>query len=122
MIQRATVLLLAGVLLAGCRGETVPNGAWGGDHVVLAVSDRGPGVSPGEEARVFEKFYRGAAASTNDGGMGLGLTICRAVAEAHGGSIRVANRAGGGLCVTTSLPRVRRLTRAEPALHGAEAG
>jgi hypothetical protein len=41
MIQRATVLVLAGVLLSGCRGETVPNGAWGGDHVVLTVTDNG---------------------------------------------------------------------------------
>jgi len=41
MIQRAAVLVLAGVLLVGCRGETVPNGAWGGDHVVLTVTDNG---------------------------------------------------------------------------------
>jgi len=41
MIQRVSMLLLAGDLLAGCRGETVPNGAWGGDHVVLTVTDNG---------------------------------------------------------------------------------
>jgi len=41
MIQRVSMLLLAGVLLAGCREETVPNGAWGGDHVVLTVTDNG---------------------------------------------------------------------------------
>ena len=41
MIQRATVLVLAGVLLSGCRSESVPNGAWGGDHVVLTVTDNG---------------------------------------------------------------------------------
>jgi hypothetical protein len=41
MIQRATVLVLAGVLLSGCRNESVPNGAWGGDHVVLTVTDNG---------------------------------------------------------------------------------
>jgi hypothetical protein len=41
MIQRATVLVLAGVLLSGCRDDSVPNGAWGGDHAVLTVSDNG---------------------------------------------------------------------------------
>jgi two-component system sensor histidine kinase KdpD len=75
------------------------------DRVVLEVSDRGPGVSPGDEQRMFERFYRGAAASASDGGLGLGLTICQAVAQAHGGSIRARNRPAGGLCVTTTLPR-----------------
>jgi hypothetical protein len=41
MIQRTMVLVLAGVLLAGCRGERVPNGTWGGDHAVLTVTDNG---------------------------------------------------------------------------------
>jgi hypothetical protein len=41
MIQRATVLVLAGVLLAGCRDDSVPNGVWGGDHAVLTVTDNG---------------------------------------------------------------------------------
>ena len=41
MIQRATVLVLAGVLLSGCRDQRVPNGAWGGDHAVLTVTDNG---------------------------------------------------------------------------------
>jgi hypothetical protein len=41
---RATSVLLAGLLLAGCRGESVPNGAWGGDHVVLTVTDNGGSV------------------------------------------------------------------------------
>lgn len=41
MTQRAAVLILTGFLLAGCRGERVPNGAWGGDHVALTVTDNG---------------------------------------------------------------------------------
>ena len=44
MTQRTTAVLLACVLLAGCRGDAVPNGAWGGDHVVLTVSDNGARV------------------------------------------------------------------------------
>lgn len=41
MIHRTTLLVLAGVLLSGCRGELVPNGAWGGEHVMLTVNDNG---------------------------------------------------------------------------------
>jgi hypothetical protein len=41
MVQRAAVLILAGLLVAGCRGERVPNGTWGGEHVVLTVTDNG---------------------------------------------------------------------------------
>ena len=41
MIQRTTSLFLAGILLCGCRGERVPNGSWGADHVVLTVTDNG---------------------------------------------------------------------------------
>jgi hypothetical protein len=41
MIQRMTFLVLAAVLLSGCRGESVPNGSWGDDHVVLTVTDNG---------------------------------------------------------------------------------
>jgi K+-sensing histidine kinase KdpD len=75
------------------------------DFVHVSVADRGPGVARGDERRIFEKFYRGARVGRADGGMGLGLTICRAIAGAHGGTIAAANRPGGGLVVTTALPR-----------------
>jgi two-component system sensor histidine kinase KdpD len=68
----------------------------------LEVADRGPGLAPGEEARIFEKFQRGARAGA--GGVGLGLAICRGIAEAHGGSIRAENRPGGGAVFRLSLP------------------
>jgi len=67
------------------------------------VADRGPGFAPGEEQHVFEKFYRGAAASGRPGA-GLGLTICRGIAEAHGGRIEAANRPEGGAVFTVWLP------------------
>jgi len=89
----------------------------GDDCVALDISDRGPGVAPGDETRVFEKFYRGASAKADDGGMGLGLTICRAIAEAHGGTIEAANRPGGGLCVTTMLPHMPEPASADPAFE-----
>ncbi len=70
-----------------------------GDSVTVEVADRGPGLPPGDLERVFEKFYHGAP-----GGAGLGLAICRAVVEAHGGSISAANREGGGAVFRFTLP------------------
>src|SRR5207249_2683252 len=60
--------------------------AAGPSEVAVEVMDRGPGIEPGEEERLFEKFYRGAQGA-DPGGMGLGLAICRAIVVAHGGTI-----------------------------------
>jgi two-component system sensor histidine kinase KdpD len=73
-----------------------------GDDLVLEVRDRGPGLVPGEEQRVFEKFYRGA--SKGIGGAGLGLAICRAIVQAHQGEIAAYNRPGGGAVFRIRLP------------------
>jgi two-component system sensor histidine kinase KdpD len=70
----------------------------------LDMSDRGPGIASSERDKVFEKFYRGQAARRNDGGTGLGLTICRAVARAHDGDVSILPRPGGGNIVRFSLP------------------
>jgi two-component system sensor histidine kinase KdpD len=74
------------------------------EAVRMWVSDRGPGLAPGDEQRVFEKFYR----ATSEGGpvgVGLGLTICKAVVEAHGGRIWAENRAEGGARFCFELPQ-----------------
>jgi len=59
------------------------------------VADNGPGIKPGDEERLFEKFYRSQQRSGS--GAGLGLAICRGIVELHGGTIRAANRAGGAV-------------------------
>ena len=69
----------------------------------FSVSDKGPGLRPGEEQRAFEKFYRGPDA-TDRNGTGLGLAICKGIVEAHGGRIEGANRNGGGAEFTAWLP------------------
>ncbi len=69
----------------------------------VTVADRGPGLPPGEEAQVFEKFYRGEG-SHRSGGVGLGLAICKGIVEAHGGRIRAMNRPGGGAILWFALP------------------
>lgn len=73
-----------------------------GQEVVVEVADRGPGLPPGDEERIFDKFYR--ARLTTASGVGLGLSICRAVIEAHGGRIWAENRAGGGAVFRFTLP------------------
>jgi two-component system sensor histidine kinase KdpD len=90
-----------------------------GNQVLVRVQDRGPGVLPGERSRVFDKFYRGASVASADGGIGLGLTICRAIVTAHGGTITLAEREGGGASVEFTLPALS-LAR-EPLAAGSAA-
>lgn len=71
--------------------------------VTITVADRGPGIPAGELEAIFEKFRRSPSGS-HAGGTGLGLAICRAIALLHGGTIRAANRAGGGALFTLTLP------------------
>ena len=79
----------------------------------LSVSDRGPGFRPGDEDRLFEKFHRGTP-EKGPGGAGLGLAICRAVVEAHGGTIRAENLKGGGAAFRVALPQPDEAPRIEP--------
>jgi len=74
-------------------------------HAEIKVLDRGPGVPRGSEEKVFEKFYR-AHDSLSSGiqGSGLGLTIARQIARAHGGDVVYEPREGGGSCFILRLP------------------
>lgn len=71
------------------------------ERLWVEVSDRGPGLPPGEEERVFEKFRRYSA---GDGGAGLGLAIARGVVQAHGGTMTARNLPEGGAAFRFSLP------------------
>ncbi len=73
-----------------------------GDRVGIDVADRGPGIAAGMEERVFERFQRGAPGGVP--GVGLGLAISRAIAEAHGGALEARNRRSGGARFQVSLP------------------
>jgi K+-sensing histidine kinase KdpD len=91
----------------GSAVEISARAAAGDGALVIEVADRGPGIAPGEESRLFEKFFRGRtpdpAGSTS---AGLGLAICRGVMSAHGGTIAAANRPGGGAVFRMTLPIV----------------
>ncbi len=73
--------------------------------VEIAVWDTGEGIAPQDLDRIFERFYRAQASPGAAGrGSGLGLTIVEAVVRAHGGSVQVDSRAGGGTIFTVRLP------------------
>jgi two-component system OmpR family sensor kinase len=78
-----------------------------GNDVVLEVADTGPGLSPEQAERVFERFYRADASRTRGrGGSGLGLSIVAALTAAHGGTVDVDTEPGRGATFRVVLPAV----------------
>jgi two-component system sensor histidine kinase KdpD len=81
-----------------------------GEQVLLAVRDRGPGIAPAWRERVFDVFQRGATAphdpalESGRAGAGVGLAVCRAIARAHGGELRLRARGHGGCAFECWLP------------------
>jgi PAS domain S-box-containing protein len=81
-----------------------PDGA-AGSWVTCAVRDTGPGIAPEEQARLFERFYRGAAARQSRApGTGLGLAICQEILSRHGGSITLESIVGRGSTFVMWIP------------------
>jgi two-component system sensor histidine kinase KdpD len=74
-----------------------------GQVVRIYVDDEGPGLPPGESARLFDKFHRGSEEGAV-AGVGLGLAICRSIIRAHGGTIEAHQRPGGGARFELTLP------------------
>ena len=86
------------------RGSEITlRGSTAGDHVLVEVLDRGPGIEPGSEADIFCRFVRRRPA-TDRAGTGLGLAICAAVVRLHGGQIGVENRPDGGARFWFTIP------------------
>jgi len=76
-----------------------------GDLAEIAISDRGPGITAAEQARIFDRFYRtDEGRSRKNGGAGLGLSIAKWAIEVHAGSIGVLPRPDGGNCFYVRLP------------------
>ena len=68
-----------------------------GRHAVIRIEDDGPGIPQGDIARLMEPFSRGETSRNREtGGSGLGLTLARAIAEQHGGTVKLENRRGPG--------------------------
>jgi two-component system, OmpR family, phosphate regulon sensor histidine kinase PhoR len=76
-----------------------------GGALLLGVEDRGAGIAPGEQAKIFQKFVRGAEARrAGTPGVGVGLALVKRIAEAHGGSVTLASEPGRGSTFTLVLP------------------
>jgi signal transduction histidine kinase len=104
-LKRCLTNLIANAVKFGTRAEVVTED---GAQLVIRVRDHGPGIPEAELERVFEPFYRLDSSRNRDsGGTGLGLSIARDIAQAHGGSLTLANVASGGLEATLRLPRRR---------------
>lgn len=78
--------------------------------VRVTVSDEGPGIPEDEQTRLFQRFFRSREVRDQAGGLGLGLTICRAIVHAQGGDIGVDSAPGHGTSVHFTLPKARHLT------------
>ena len=77
-------------------------------NLMVHVDDTGPGIPGSEIEKVFRPFYRlDSSRSRDTGGTGLGLAVARSVFRAHGGDVMLANRPGGGLRATATMPRLR---------------
>jgi len=103
-VRRALANLVDNALRHAPGGSTVEVGLHrAADAVVVTVTDHGPGMTPEEQARAFDRFWRGERAP---GGSGLGLAIVRQVAEAHGGDLAVTSPGptGDGCTFTLRLP------------------
>jgi two-component system sensor histidine kinase KdpD len=103
LIQQALGSLLSNAVAHGKSEQPIEVSAARDDSMlVISVADHGPGLEPGEQSKVFEKFYRGLR--TRPGGLGLGLSIARQLVEAHGGQIIAQNRPDGGARFSIRLP------------------
>lgn len=103
LLEQVVINLVENAVKYTPSGSRIDVSASASDReVVIEVADRGPGILSGEEDRIFDKFYRGRLA--RDGGVGLGLTICRGIVEAHGGRMWAGNRSGGGALFHFSIP------------------
>jgi two-component system, OmpR family, sensor histidine kinase KdpD len=105
LIERVLSNLLDNAAKYTPPGSSIESGAESGERgdIDIWVEDNGPGLPAGKEQDIFKKFVRGQQESATPG-VGLGLAICRAIVEAHGGEIHAGKRQGGGARFVFSLP------------------
>jgi signal transduction histidine kinase len=125
MGERSLIERMVGNLLENAVRHNQPEGWFSvktsltGDRAILEVANGGPVVSPEETGRLFDRFYRpDKSRSRKTGGFGLGLSIVKSVASAHGGSVHLEAPKTGGLRITVSLPATKVTPAASPASRG----
>jgi two-component system sensor histidine kinase KdpD len=120
LIERVLVNLLENAVKHAGGSEIAIRAGKSDRAVEIKVEDRGPGLPPGGADRLFGIFERGSPEAQSVG-TGMGLAICKAIVEAHGGTIRAGNRDGGGACFAISLPVTRPPEALQTALRAADA-
>jgi signal transduction histidine kinase len=113
-IEQVVTNLLSNAIKYGLGRAIVVSARVEGERVFVAIKDNGVGVSPVDQARIFQAFER-VASVHRVGGLGLGLYIGRRIAEAHGGTLTVASEPGQGSTFTLELPRAAPEPPAIPA-------
>lgn len=104
LLERVISNLIENAAKYSPRGQAIEiHGFVDGDSACIEVRDHGAGFSTDQTAALFQMFSRGNTES-NVPGVGLGLAICRAIIDAHGGTITACNHVDGGACVTLCLP------------------
>ncbi|HEX3660716.1 MAG TPA: HAMP domain-containing sensor histidine kinase [Acidobacteriaceae bacterium] len=108
--QDACASLLANLMLNAVQytaaGGSVITRVTASNSIVVEVSDTGRGIAPEDLPHLFERFWRGdSSRARSTGGVGLGLSICKAIVDGCGGEISVSSRLGEGTRVTVRLPR-----------------
>jgi len=107
-IRQAAANLIDNAVKYTPAGGRVDVEVGGDEHRArVTVRDTGPGIRPDEQARIFERLFRGDA-SRAERGLGLGLSLVKAIVEAHGGTIEIWSEPGAGSAFTMSLPRIPR--------------
>jgi signal transduction histidine kinase len=104
LLRRALRNLLENARRYGGGEVSVVLGAPQQGGATIQVSDRGVGVPPAMRERIFEPFFRLPGHAEQAGGVGLGLSLVKQIAERHGGRVRCDAREGGGSCFTIELP------------------
>ena len=105
LFERVLINLLENaVKYAGPQASIGIDAAVKDDRLQLDVWDNGPGIPAGQEQKIFDKFARGNKESAVPG-VGLGLAICHAIVEVHGGTLTAYNRPQGGACFRVTLPQ-----------------
>jgi len=106
-LKQALANLLANAVRLAPPGTTIRVGCGAdGDRAWMAVEDEGPGIEPADQAKVFDRFFRGdPQRSRAEGRSGLGLTIVRQIAEGHGGAVGLSSAPGVGSTFSVWLPK-----------------
>lgn len=119
-IEQVLLNLLANAIRHTPEEGSISVSATRSDHeVLISVCDTGPGMNDADLIRAFDRFYRADQARGADGSAGLGLSIAKALVEAHGGRIWAENRPSGGACFRFTLPAVAAEGRLEAAPNAA---